>query len=652
MRDSSGGTLAAVAQSDPRVDDLRQQLKSLGYLDAGVDRFVLGGARHTRGPVGIALRTSIRVGLLGGTLLGPAAVIGVGARVPGLLSGTRDGLVLAVYFGVVFLAALTVATFAASLTATVVARRAGWRVGALARAAGWTLALGTLAYLTFWWQNANAGFGWQTPLSTASVLALAVLISFLIGHAVRIATLGTAAADAAPGAPLPPGHRASWLVTALGGLLAFAGAALLLVVTTSADNSAPAAATPLTVVSRGLRVRVVAIDGIDPKLVDEREWLPQYVSGARVALEYESSADPARTWTTIATGEPPEVHGIHAIEGRRVPGIRGMLSPDTSATGRVLQQATDLVRLSRPSIATRNERRVMTFWEVAEAAGLRTAVVNWWATWPAVTQQGIVVSDRAVLRLDTGGTLDGEISPASVYTELLKHWPAIASDAQTRAERSFAAIADRRIATILVRSATLDAVAVAIDRSLADPNRDLDVVYLPGLDIAQHALLADDGGSGAPSALTARLAALRAYPTFLRNLIGTWLEPAEHQVTMIITGPGRVGANADGHVMLIAPRASNAAPAQGLELHDVRVPTVFDERSQTARAVDVAPTILNILGVPISRELPGHELPLIVPAANRYVTTYGRPVAASAPRTGRPLDQEAIDRLRSLGYIK
>ena len=28
---------------DPRVDELREQLKALGYLDARVDRFVLGG---------------------------------------------------------------------------------------------------------------------------------------------------------------------------------------------------------------------------------------------------------------------------------------------------------------------------------------------------------------------------------------------------------------------------------------------------------------------------------------------------------------------------------------------------------------------------------------------------------------------------------
>ena len=54
---------------DPRVDELRRQLRSLGYLDAGVDRFLLGSARQQGRPLSLATRASLRVGLLGGVLL-------------------------------------------------------------------------------------------------------------------------------------------------------------------------------------------------------------------------------------------------------------------------------------------------------------------------------------------------------------------------------------------------------------------------------------------------------------------------------------------------------------------------------------------------------------------------------------------------------
>jgi hypothetical protein len=36
----------------------------------------------------------------------------------------------------------------------------------------------------------------------------------------------------------------------------------------------------------------------------------------------------------------------------------------------------------------------------------------------------------------------------------------------------------------------------------------------------------------------------------------------------------------------------------------------------------------------------------------RQVDTYGAPSTATGDRGGKPLDQEMIDRLRSLGYVK
>src|SRR5262249_2742982 len=149
--------------NDERIDELRQRLRALGYLDAGVDRFVLAPARGTRGPIGLAMRASLRVGLLGGLMLGPAAALGLGARVPGLVSGARDAAVLAIYLVVLFFAAVAVITFVVSLLAAQATGATDERFIAQARrisgAAGWSATMACLAYLTLWWRNANAGFG-------------------------------------------------------------------------------------------------------------------------------------------------------------------------------------------------------------------------------------------------------------------------------------------------------------------------------------------------------------------------------------------------------------------------------------------------------------------------------------------------------------
>jgi hypothetical protein len=621
-------------------------LRALGYLDAGVDRFLLAPARDTRGPVALAARSSVRVGFLGGVLLGPAGAIGLGARVPGLISGVRDAGVLAVYLGVLFFLAITAASLSISLGASALVRAGDERFARSARIvsrdAGRIIAVACVLYLTFWWRNANAGFGWSAPVWTAFALAVAVGISWLIGHAVRITTLAVLAAGRGA-AQLPPVSTTSWRVVAGGGVLAFAGAAALLVVT-AADAPAAVDHPPLTVVA-GVSVRLIAIDGFDPAIYELIRQSPpgqlRCLWSGRTRLTPQDTSDPARAWTTVATGVPPEVHGVHQLETRRVAGLQGILGAGDGTLGRAIRAATDVARLTRPSIASRDERRAKTIWEVAEEAGLRTAVVNWWATWPAPPGTGIVVTDRAVLRLEHGGALDAEIAPADLYAPLQRRWPDIRNRARDVGAGAFASAGDPATLAILRRSAELDATIVGILEALPGPRRDLDVVYLPGLDIAQHALLGAAGGAPSASVMAGRVDALRSYYSFLVRLLDPLVIPAAKQAVIVVTSPGRVLSAAPGILGITHANAS-------LDLKE----------EATARVVDVAPTVLYALGIPMSRELAGQPLRHLFPDRSlnepqeRFVTTYGRPFTKPSSREGKPLDQEMIDRLRSLGYVK
>ncbi|HTM25206.1 MAG TPA: alkaline phosphatase family protein [Vicinamibacterales bacterium] len=623
--------------NEERIDELRQRLRSLGYLDAGVARFVLAPARETRGPLALAARASIRMGLLGGALLGPSAALGLGARLPGLVSGVRDALVLALYLSILFFAAVAAAAFAISTAAAAFVRVRDARFPARARtvsaAAGWCIALGCLAYLTFWWRNANAGFGWSAPLWTTFALVVAVSISWLLGYGLRMATLAVlAAAAAGSGAQLPAIPSTSWRVVVGAAAMAFCGAAALLILT--APTATASARAPLAVVSSGKRLLVIAIDGVDPSTP------LSVLRGRRAALAARDTGDPARGWTTIATGEPPEVHGVHGLETRRIAGLRGILAADGGRFERLLGAGTDLVRLTRPSIASREERRVKTVWEIAADAGLRTAVVNWWATWPAPAGGGIVVTDRAVLRLEQGGSLDAEIAPPELYPTLQQGWSSIRARAAEAAARHFADVSDGTLVKVLRRSAELDATVIGLLQALPGPARDLDLVYLPGLDIAQHALLTGSGTAAlVPSAVTARVDGLRAYYRFLDATLLPLVSARDPEVlVMVLAEPGRIDTPTDGSLSIAGDASSNGGVSR-------------------ASPLDVAPTILYALGLPLSRELPGHPLrdvlgSAVANAPERYVPTYGRPFAPAAARKGTPLDQEMIDRLRSLGYVK
>ena len=633
---------------DPRlrdVDDLRQQLRSLGYLDAGLDRFVLGPAHATRRPAAIALLASLRIGALAAVLLGPAAAIGVAARMPGLITAARDGFVVAAYLGALFGAA----SFVGSLALVLPAAAAGARSGVIGRraaalAAGAIFTIVCLAYLTLWWDASTLAAGtfvWRSAWTLLPV-ALAAAISLLLGHLVTVTTLAVVVARSGGAGGVHGVPGSSRRVLAAAGALTFVAALLLLTFSARADHErveAPA----LAVVSSGVRARLIAIDGFDAAIAEglrNRGQIPAIgalFDGAVARLDSGDTRDPARTWTTIATGQLPDRHGVHALETRRVAGVEGTLATaDRSPLARSIDGVTDLLRLTTPSIATGTERRVKTMWEVAAGAGLRTAVVNWWATWPAPTDAGIVVTDRATLRLERGGGLDAEIAPPDVYETLRARWPALREEASAAAARMHSPAAT---AGMLRRSVELDALQLGITRSITSATTDLVCTYLPGLDLVQHALFAGDGAQTAAAAAE-RLAALEQYYVALDSLLAPVLQPSPGEIVFVVTAPGRVQSGAGGLFAAVGG-AVNTRLKDG-----------------SARSTDVMPTVLHALGIPISRELAGRPAVEMFSAAFaqrspvREVSTYGSPAAGRAPRTGQPLDQEMIDRLRSLGYVR
>jgi hypothetical protein len=317
-----------------------------------------------------------------------------------------------------------------------------------------------------------------------------------------------------------------------------------------------------------------------------------------------------------------------------------------TALGRAIRGATDLVRLTRPAVASGAERRAKTFWEVAAGAGLRTSVVNWWATWPAPPDAGVILSDRATLRLERAGPLDAEIAPASLYGALRQQWPDIKSRAAERAARALDGPTDDAAREVLRRSAEIDAVQLELLAQVATATTDLAVVYLPGLDIAQHALLGADPSAPnrdlpglSAATISARLQALEAYYSALDRLLGAHLSPAPDELVVVVTEPGRVGEG-------------------GRAFFSIRGRAVQPRPDIVTPATAVAPTVLYALGVPIASDLMSppvlewFEPQFIARYPVRRVATYGRPSAAAIVRVGQPLDQEMIDRLRSLGYVR
>lgn len=633
-------------------NELRERLKSLGYLNAPVDRFVLGGANDRRSAVMLAAGASARIGVLTGLLLGPAGALGLASKLPALITNLTDALVMAAYLAVIFGVVGAVASFLVITPAGLIAQAFVTSATFAARArrvagtAGIVIFLASLAYLTLWWRAAVTTASTPTPLFSAAVLGVALAISLVLGHVVMVTALAVVARLDPSEAMRPGVPFSSWNVTLPLAAVALAGAGALLFA--SAPGTAPKpSAPPLTVVPTGERLLVLAIDGVDQALLKRlaaEGALPQlakFLSASVAIMPSDADRDPARVWTTIATGQPPERHGISALEGRQLAGVGGRLQP-TSRFGTLVAGATDLVRLTRPAIASGTERRIPAFWEVAARAGLRTSVIQWWATWPAAERgedTGIVLSDRALLRLEQGGALDNEIAPASLYTTLSPTWPERRTRAQARAAAAVSAESAAVTRETIERSASLDAMIIDLAREKSLTDVDVQVVYLPGLDIAQHALLAAGTSAATPSELTARVAAIERYYQFLDGLIADLTTTS--RAVLLVTQPGRVSMPGNG---MIALRGLPAGPNH------------LDAVSSSPTAVAAA--ALYLVGVPVATDL-ANAVPLELFTSQfrashpvRSVATYGPRRTEPRRSAGQPLDQEMIERMRSLGYVK
>jgi Type I phosphodiesterase / nucleotide pyrophosphatase len=604
------------------VEAVREELKRLGYLESGLDRFVLAGA-ESDSPLRASLGVAARVGLLGGVLFGLAATLAAVGFDRRLLSEPRDLVVLGAYLTILLGIATAVAAFLGGLVAAWAGRWLGHRPRAtLARNVGLGLALVGLVYFALWWRSHLVG---ASVAVHATALALGVGVALVLGRFGWQAAVAVLAAggvgDRLPHASLSRRNVIPLLAT---------GAVLVGSAVAAATWFRPEVTEPpdFAVVPTGLRVRVIGIDGLERRMTAqmlERGDMPHLQALLRGAAHGRLRAEPERVpaivWTTIATGRGPDVHGIRSAGARRIPGLRTPLNlEEESSFAAALSQATELLRLARREPPTAVLRGAKTFWNVASEKGLRVGVVNCWATWPAEAVNGYVVTDRALFKLEKGGPPDREVFPTGDFERLRPLLPEKSED----------------------RAQALDRFHVAAARLLRTPSPpDLEVVYLPGLDIFTMQRLSDTSGADLAS-LDARLMAVREEYRLVDGLLGALASAAAPEEVLVLVGdPGRFARATGGEPEGLVVLAGSAVQGGDLGLVSSR---------------DVAPTVLHLAGLPASAELDGRVLEAaLVPSflsshPVRRVASYGRRPLARAAESG--FDRDVLEELRSLGYIK
>jgi hypothetical protein len=370
-------------------------------------------------------------------------------------------------------------------------------------------------------------------------------------------------------------------------------------------------------------------------------------------------------WTTMATGVEPHIHGI----------IDFLMKDE--ATGEDVP-------------ITSSMRRVPAIWNIATRFGLTSGFIGWLGTYPAEPVSGFMVSDRIVFHTfdprwqsgdfdktaqakteDVAGlaypeSLIYEIRPMivgyeDISHETLRRYIDVTSDEITPSAGTFDPLDPvRNLRLILASNFTYERAG----RHLYEKFRpDLFSIYLDMVDTVCHLFIkhmephtsdiSDEDAAKYGSAVAA------AY-VHTDSLIGEWLDIIDDETTLVVLsdhgfksgdirpkGPSAIG----GGQPIKWHRLAGAIALYGNRIKQ-------GARFTDASVLDVAPTLLLLLGLPASADMPGRVLEEALDdgwfassTAVGEIETYGT-MAASGTAIRREEEEEAIlERLRALGYI-
>jgi predicted AlkP superfamily phosphohydrolase/phosphomutase len=323
-----------------------------------------------------------------------------------------------------------------------------------------------------------------------------------------------------------------------------------------------------------------------------------------------------RIWTSFATGELPDRHGI-----------RAWLYRDGDGKNRLVSS---------------HQRRASAVWEIASASGKSVGVVNWLVTYPAERVKGFMVSDR-YLPLVTRKVARRARVPFEREVRSLVYPPELRTTLDKLGLRP-----QWRLANTAARAEAADRNVFAIAyAALAEHPVDLLMIYTKSLDVLSHLKWhTHERALGQGPGRDEIVDFMRRYDGLLGELMGH-LRPEDHLVVLSDHGMERARKGLPG-------QHTSAKSAIGTLI--VYGPRVQRGIRQWGSVLDVAPTVLELLGISAPANMPGKVMTqLFEPgyvAPPRRTEPYQRRPPEGSGREGTEADTAIMEQLRALGYIQ
>jgi tetratricopeptide (TPR) repeat protein len=414
-------------------------------------------------------------------------------------------------------------------------------------------------------------------------------------------------------------------------------------------------------------VVLIGIDSFDWRIIDplmKQGRMPNLARlvarGARANLRTIRPILSPVIWTSIATGVKPSRHGIvdFVVAARD----SGALLPVTSAM-----------------------RQVPALWTLLSRQEVDVDVVAWWATWPAETVRGRMVTDRVAYELFRE-SIDDDWKSAGKEKARGKTFPPELFEAVRPMIKAPAEVTDEEVGwflpggrfpaavgaeerkrlnefkTILAAGETYHAIARDLFRN---PETKLKMVYYEGPDTASHLFMRYRPpllAGVSPAEMNLFGGIVDRYYERQDRFIGEIVERAGPDATILVVSDHgfKSDSNRPPHSDPGIDKGNAAdwhTPVGVFVMAGPDTPRGADIGS--ASVLDIAPTILALYGLPAARDMDGQPLqqtllPRFLEAHPlAWVDTYGgiRQAPQEGPAASSADDAEIVAKLRNIGYI-
>lgn len=396
--------------------------------------------------------------------------------------------------------------------------------------------------------------------------------------------------------------------------------------------------------ARGIagRVAIFAIDGADWELISELSndgRIPNLralaLGGTTASLQTIQPTVSPLVWTTMATGLPGDRHGvIDFMDGR---------------TKRPVDSRT---------------RRVPAVWDIAEAFGRQAVTVNWWTDWPARPDSAVTFDTPVTLQRGTiypselsQRTSQLEVASQTVGSPQVRRFlnitdeefnDAVASGGPAHPINVFRDIlaktwSDHRVALNLYQQQ--DPLLLMVNYEGTDAVNHLFSPYHPPY---------REGMS--QTEFRKYWPAVANYYSEVDRLIGDWMKVLSEDTTVIVVS---------AHGFRWGKTRPRVQPVGRAALADHRNPGVFiaygnhiapSRANHTISLYDIVPSVLSIMGLPESTEMPGQHASWmfkdLAPVTSVRVISYDEFFPAHTLAGGGAVDaQQYTQKLQAIGHL-